>query len=138
MPATTVRFCGNASPFVTGFVPAAVPSDIQTSWSCGESAAVKKSEPAKSVSCPTPPPSLPGRMSLTSLVPAVVPSVLQSSLPCVPSLAAKKIVPAASVKSRGNEFGTPGRTSLTSLVPAAVPFDLQGSVPCCFPSFAEK
>ena len=68
---------------MTSFVPAAVPSDLQSSLPWVPSLAAKKSVPATFVSQPGVELALPGLMSLTSFVPAAVPSDFQSSLPCV-------------------------------------------------------
>ena len=74
---------------LTRFVPAAVPSDFQSSSPCVPSSAIRKRVPATFASPLGLELALPGLMSLTSFVPAAVPSDLQSSAPCVGSKAVK-------------------------------------------------
>ena len=90
---------------MTSFVPAAVPSDFQSSlpWVASVGAEEERAADVRERST-APELALPGLMSLTSFVPAAVPSDFQSSTPCVPSSAAKKSVPATFVRSTGSEL----------------------------------
>src|SRR6266540_3702691 len=128
---------------LTSFVPAAVPSDFQSSARPYALRALKKSVWLALVRYHGWLPPRPRLTSLTSLVPGPVPSDFQSSLPYPAPRALKKVLPWNLVNPQGSLlFGvppavTPGLMSLTSFVPAAVPSDFQGSSPCR-PSLAGK
>ncbi len=83
---------------LTSVVPAASPSDLQSSSPFVPSLAAKKSSPPAFASDVGAELALPGRMFLTSFVPVPVPSDFQSSRPCVTPAALKKSLPATFVR----------------------------------------
>src|SRR6266568_6678282 len=92
----------------TSIVPAAVPSDVHSSWPWAEpSVAEKNTAEPSTIGGPIDEPPGPGLMSSTSIVPAAVPSEVHSSAPFVPSLAENSSeVPNATSES-GLELSVP-------------------------------
>src|SRR6266571_2584751 len=114
----------------TSIVPAAVPSDVHSSWPWAEpSVAEKNTAEPSTIGGPIDEPPGPGLMSSTSIVPAAVPLEFHNSRPCDFLSTAEKIrVPFTSVRPAGkDEIPDWPAMSLTSRVPAAV--DFHSSVP---------
>ena len=129
LPATFVRLLGKTNFVSTSFVPAPVPSELQSfvpAWA--PSLPAKKSVPATSVSQLGLEVAVPGLISRSG-IPAAVPSVLRA--PGRGRLGGgEEEDPATFVRNSGFELAGPGLSPLRRYVPAQVPLDFQSSLPC--------
>ena len=104
----------------TRVVPAAVPSETQTSAPCAPSLARNTTFEPSAARLVTPASEIPGLMSLTMCVPAAVPSETHSSAPFTLFEAVKKSWFPATTPSESVHFGR----GMTETVPAVVPSEM--------------